>query len=301
MDKDMVFDRLSVRPAWVERQGLPGVVSAREILTREAEAIEFDPVPHAYREKATGYVPVCVSDVVESFSTFDDISKSKQIAKRDYDNPMSKYYHMTAEQILSMWHEKRDAAAARGSLRHAFAEACFEVVLGRPENVEPAWADRLSDDGSSITAIEPEEKAIVEAYSKMPDTLVPVIKECRLLNRELGYAGTLDLLSYDIVVDGYALLDWKTNESLDKGHFDRMRAPFADLWDISLNHYVLQQSMYELRLNQLMLRIIGRFLLHVRPDGVFSPVAIIEKKAAIQMVLAERLRCGLDAAGKLAA
>ena len=289
---------LSVRPAWVDAQGLPGVADARETLLREYARLDFEPGPHIYTDPLTGFHPACVSDVVETWCAFDEQKKSMNIFLRDYNRRGAKYYHMTQQDILDAWHAKADAASAKGTILHSFAEACFCVVTGRPEDVEPEWASRLSDDGKSITALTVEEMGIFDAWNWMPDHLVPVVKECRLYNDELGYAGTLDLLCYDRLIGAHVLPDWKTNETLDKGHFEHMKPPFGHLWDTSLSHYILQQSHYQIRLEDLGFRVASRYLLHVDACGIFTPVKIEAYTKVIRKILAERKAAGLTADGK---
>ena len=138
----------------------------------------------------------------------------------------------------------------------------------------------------------------MQAFAWMPDWLVPVVKECRLYNHRHGYAGTLDLLCYDRKCGLPVLLDWKTNETLDKGHFNRMKAPFGHLWDISLSHYKIQQSLYQIRLEDLGFRLAGRWLLHIDSVGIFTPVAIESYADVLRRELAARKAAGLTADGK---
>lgn len=289
---------LSVRPAWVEARKNPFIKNAEAALLKEADRLAFDPGPHVYTDKETGFHPACVSDVVETWCNFDADAKSSAIVARDFYNRRAKYFGKTKEEILRMWQEKADEAADKGTVLHSFAEACFCVAVGEPGKVDPEWKDRVSGDGTRIDARSVEEAGIVRAFQWMPDYLVPVIKECRLYNRELGYAGTVDLLCYDMKEGFFVLLDWKTNESLDKGFTSKMKSEFSHLRDVPLSHYKLQQSLYQIRLRELGFDIRRRFLLHVDAYGIFMPVAIEEYMSLLIQLLQKRKAEGLSADGK---
>lgn len=291
---------LSVRPAWVEGRNLPDVVRARNILLAEKDRLDFDAETHTYTDRKTGFQPACVSDVVATWCTFDAPKKAEELHRRDFGKKGAKYYGMTVDDILEAWEKNANEAASRGTVLHTFAEACFCVAVGAPEEVDPEWRDRLRDGGRTIVAYTPQEAGIIDAWNWMPDYLIPVVKECRLYNDELGYAGTLDLLCYDCREEyrQFVLLDWKTNESLDKGHFDRMLTPFNAYWDVPLYHYTLQQSLYQIRLQKLGICVMTRYLLHIDPMGIFSPVWIEDVMGTLQRVLEDRKVKHLTADGK---
>lgn len=296
----MTYDNNAVRlrPLWKDNQKLPEIVALRNRIVKASERISFDPGPHVYTDTLTGVHPVCVSNVVASFDSFEAEKKAAELSWRDAATPGAKYYGKSPEQILAEWKAKADEAASRGSLRHSFAEACFCVATGSPEEVPDEWRDRLSDDGTLIRAVEPEEIAVTKAYHWMPDHLVPYMKETQVYHETFGYAGTFDLLAYDLHAKYSVLEDWKTNASLDKGHFSYMKAPFNDLWDTPLSHYEIQQSLYQMKLEELAVPVIARYLLHIQQSGDFTPVRIPEHIALLRCELSKRLLAGLTADGK---
>lgn len=291
--------KLHFNPVWAGLRQEPVILEARRNVALAGFGLAFEPESHTYCDTATGFIPDSVSAVVESFAAFDAPRKAHEICLRDHDNPLSKYFLMNEEQILAAWKKKADEAASRGTARHSFAEACFCVAVGLPDEVEDPWRERVSDDGRTISSESAGEDAVIRAWKWMPDTLVPVEKECRIYDRELGYAGTFDLLSYDFDTHGFALQDYKTNESLDKGHFGRMLPPFGNLWDTPLNHYALQQSLYKRVLIAYSIRVKVQRLLHVTIDGKFSPVEVADHRTTLEKVLAERKAAGLSAAGNI--
>ena len=289
---------LSVRTAWVEARKNSIIRNAEAVLQEEGARLSFDPGPHVYTDLETGFVPACVSDVVETWCSFDSEAKATEISARDFHKKGAKYYGMTKEDILRQWNENADKAADKGTVLHSFAEACFCVATGQPEKVDPEWRSRVSEDGTRIDAYSIEEAGIMQAFQWMPDYLVPVVKECRLYNDELGYAGTVDLLCYDMKENFFVLLDWKTNESLDKGFSSKMKGAFSRLRDVPLNHYKIQQSLYQIRLRKLGFDIRRRYLLHIDYHGIFMPVPIEEYMDLLTKLLLERKSQGLSADGK---
>lgn len=294
----MEKETLHIRRAWIDGASDPEVAAIRRTLETAASCLDFDPGPHVYTDRETGAHPVCVSDIVGSFTTFDSVAKAEACSRRDARTPGSKYYGMTPEQILERWDKAGEQASSRGTLMHTFAEACFCVATGIPGSSDKRWYCRISDDGHSIDAVEPEERAIVAAFRWMPDHLVPVVKECRVYNRTYGYAGTLDLLSFDTCIRSCVLLDWKTNVTLEKCRLSRMLPPFGMFWDNALGHYSVQQPLYQIPLEDLGIRLAYRFLLHVAPTGIFTPVPVGDCTGIIRTMLEERRAAGLRADGK---
>ena len=97
------------------------------------------------------------------------------------------------------------------------------------------------------------------------------------------YAGTFDLLFYykddeDDSKSGLLICDYKTNKELTK-EFSRaknkmMLHPFENLYVESLSNYTLQLSCYQIPLEDIGLKVIGRRLIHLKEDGTYEKISL---------------------------
>ena len=97
------------------------------------------------------------------------------------------------------------------------------------------------------------------------------------------YAGTFDLLWYyknptDDSKSGLIILDYKTNGSLtndfNRGANRYFAEPFGDLYDEALSSYKLQLSAYQLPLEDIGLKVIGRRIIWLKDDGNYELIPI---------------------------
>jgi hypothetical protein len=96
-----------------------------------------------------------------------------------------------------------------------------------------------------------------------------------------GYAGTFDILFYyDAEIEGKSLnnsglvvMDWKTNKDLYKNFKEqKLLTPFDGLLDMPLSIYKLQLSLYENALHKIGLKVVGRRILWLKPDGTYEKI-----------------------------
>ena len=114
-----------------------------------------------------GVQMTCVSDVTHMFQEhFDSETQAVATSERNWDNPSSKYYHMTPEEILALWKNISNEACSTGTERHEFGESCFYYMTRQYDKILPDFKDRLLEDGGFL-AIEPKEEE--------PDHLTVVI------------------------------------------------------------------------------------------------------------------------------
>lgn len=228
---------------------------------------------------------------------FDSILESKKTSERNWDNPNSKYYRMTPEEILAQWEEKSKNACEHGTERHEFGESCFYYMTGQYDKILPAFKDRLTPDGGFESKY-PKEDAIVKFYQDIPKCIVPILAETRVYEKDLGYAGTFDILFYyDAELDGktsnesgLVIMDWKTNEDLYKNFKKgKLLKPFEELLDMPLSLYKLQLSLYQICLENIGFKTIARRILWLKDDGRCDRIGLEH--------FTERLR--IDLVGKI--
>ncbi len=233
---------------------------ARALLEDASAGLVFDPVPHTYvlgeRELAS------VSSIVEWFVPFDQ----EAVALASSKNPKSQYYGMEVSDILAGWEAKRDEAAAAGTAVHAFGEACCLWMTGREDLIEPEFRDRITSEG--LAAVTPKEVACALWWRDLDWSRYAVTaKETRLANPSAGYAGTMDLLLYDLEEDGFRLKDYKTNENLRKWYGDRMRPPLDFLKAYDIDKYTVQQTLYTIEMRSVGLRILSNDLVWLKEES----------------------------------
>jgi hypothetical protein len=226
---------------------------------------------------------------------FDSITESKKTSERNWDNPKSKYYRMTPEEILAQWKKKSEDACSKGTERHEFGESCFYYMTGQYDKILPAFKDRLTSDGGFESKY-PEEDAVVKMYQDMPKSMVPILAETKVYDANLGYAGTFDILFYyDAEIDGRSaedsglvVWDFKTNEDLFKNFKEeKLLPPFNELLDMPLSLYILQLSLYQICLENIGFIVKGRRIVWLKPTGVYDKIGLHEFTQTLRKRLSE--------------
>lgn len=225
----------------------------------------------------------CVSNVTHRFQEhFDSHKKAQETYERNYDNENSKYYRMTAEEIEKSWKENSKHACEHGTERHEFGESCFYYMTKQYDKILPAFKDRITKDGG-FEALYPKEEATVKFWEDLPVCFVPIAVENITYNKTLNYSGTFDMLFYyDAELEGkspdksgFVIFDYKTNKDLYKNFMEKkLLPPFDELLDMPCNLYKLQLSLYELNLEQLNFKVIGRRLIWLKPDGEYDKIPL---------------------------
>lgn len=221
-----------------------------------------------------------VSNITHLFTPkFDAESKSKEMYEKYYDDHTSKYYHMTQDQILEQWTAIKDTACDNGTNVHEFGESCFYFMTHQDEKILPAFKDRLN--GDEFYSMSPKEDAVVKFWTDVPKCFVPIASENKVCREDLGYSGTFDLLFYyDAEIDGntaeksgFVIFDYKTNKNLyNNFRGERMLHPFTELLNCSFNVYQLQLSLYQLALEPIGFRIIGRRIIWLKEDSNYEKI-----------------------------
>ena len=215
---------------------------------------------------------------------FDSVLEAKKTSERNWNKPMSKYYRMTPEEILEQWQKKSADACEHGTNVHEFGESCFYYMTGQYDKILPAFKDRLRPDGG-FESKEPKEDAVIKFYQDIPRCIVPILAETRVYEKDLGYAGTFDILFYyDAELDdrtndksGLIIMDWKTNEDLFKNFKEeKLLCPFEKLLDMPLSVYKLQLSLYQICLENIGYKTLGRRILWLKPEGNYDKINLEE-------------------------
>lgn len=227
---------------------------------------------------------------------FDSILESKKTSDRNWDNPNSKYYRMTPEEILEQWKKKSEDACANGTAVHEFGESLFYYMTGQYDKILPDFRDRLTPDGG-FESRSPKEDAALKFYKDIPICMIPILAETKVYDKDLGYAGTFDILFYydsDLDVkhtekSGLLIMDWKTNEDLFKNFKgQKLLYPFGGLDDMPLSLYKLQLSLYQICLENIGFHISGRRILWLKPEAVYDKIKLEEYSEILRYDLSKR-------------
>lgn len=260
---------------------LPKYQEMRDKITESFKGLTF--VEEGHRYFLNGKEMTCVSNVTHMFQEhFDSHTKAQETFERNFDNPDSKYYRMTAQEIEASWKKISKEACDTGTDRHLWGESAYAFMTRQYDKIAGVFKERLTDDGG-FEAIYPKEIAIAKFWTDLPKCFVPIAVENITYNRELNYSGTFDMLFYyDGELDGktekesgFVIFDYKTNKDLYKNFQGKtLLEPFNDLLDMSLNLYKLQLSLYQLNLEQIGFNVIGRRLIWLRPDGEYEKIPL---------------------------
>lgn len=260
---------------------LPKYQEMRDKIVESFKGLTF--VEEGHRYFLNGKEMTCVSNVTHMFQEhFDSHQKAIETSERNFDNPDSKYYRMTAQQIEESWKHISKEACDTGTDRHLWGESAFAFMTRQFSKIAEQFKDRLTEDGG-FEAVYPKEIAIAKFWEDLPKCFVPVAVENITYNSELNYSGTFDMLFYyDAEIDGkeqnrsgFVIFDYKTNKDLYKNFKEKkLLEPFDGLLDMSLNLYKLQLSLYELNLSQIGFNVIGRRLIWLRPDGNYEKIPL---------------------------
>lgn len=261
---------------------LPKYQEMRDKIVESFKGLSF--VEDGHRYFLNGKEMTCVSNVTHMFQEhFDSHQKAQETFERNFDNPDSKYYRMTAQQIEESWKRISKEACDTGTQRHEFSESVFYYMTRQFDKILPEFKDRLKEDGG-FEAIYPKEIAAAKFYEDLPKCLVPILAETKVYDEDLGYSGTFDLLCYyDAELDGktadrsgLVILDWKTNKDLYKNFKEKkLLHPFEDLLDMPLQIYHLQLSLYQNCLEKIGFKVVARRLMWLRPDGNYEKINLV--------------------------
>jgi len=220
---------------------------------------------------------ISVSAVAHQFrEEFDAIEKSSAYAQK---------HGGTAEYWQDKWKFNNLCATVTGTQVHSYAESLAWIHAKHPENITPDNKYKYIADKNWLIPTRPKEEASLKFWQEFPENMHIVLPETKVFSTGLktNYAGTFDLLLYykhptDDSKSGLVIGDWKTNRSLvsdfSRQHKKMCKAPFNDLYDEDLSSYTIQLSCYQIPLEDIGLKVIGRRVIWLKEDGTYETVKI---------------------------
>lgn len=269
-----------MRQRWSNYVNLPEIKNIKDkIVKNYTNKIIFLEEPHEYY--LDGIKFECVSNVTHRYKP---VSAEKMAENcynkwiRDQDKTY-RYYGMSVEEILKEWEKISGEACEFGTNVHAFGESMFYYAMGEDDKILKECKDRFQS-GKPIPQ-NTHEEAILKFWNDLPECFVPILAETKVFNRQgTPYAGTFDLLVYYVEEpnspnNGLVIFDYKTNKDLYKNYREqKLLWPFQNMLDMPLSFYILQLNCYQIPMENLGLKVIGRRLIWAKPDGEYEKISL---------------------------
>lgn len=214
----------------------------QEEITNAFSDLEFEEGRHIY--KVGNKLLPSVSGLVKKHAPgFDEKLQASRIAKKR---------NCTTKEVLDEWAEIRDTAATKGTRVHLYAE---NKILGK--DTKPSCPQEIAAN------------SFLE-YLFSTGRYLLVWTELQMYSKLYNYAGTCDLLLYDLEEEGLVLVDYKTNKSLDK-QYEYLLAPFSYSANTPYNKYQIQLSYYQIMLEEaLSIPVLSRMIVWLKMDSTFE-------------------------------
>jgi hypothetical protein len=192
--------------------------------------------------------PESVSNCVKQFyEQFDARGNADRMAMGD---------KVKADALIAKWDKIRNDSCDLGHRVHAFGEKYFYDKTLQP--------------------LDGYELGIIKWWKSLPSWVIPVLAETKVYWKNI-FAGTFDVTLWDLKSNGLIIADYKTNADLFKNFKNKkMLPPFQFLLDTPFNHYVIQQSYYQIPLEDIGIPVIDRWLVHLKQDGTFVKHNLID-------------------------
>lgn len=219
----------------------------------------------------------------------------------DTENTAIKYaakHGNTPEYWKDAWKFKNLKATTTGTLVHEYGEGLFWLRLGKPELIPESSKVKYIEDKGWLIPTRPKEEAILKFFEEMPDTDYPVLAETKVYNNFnpsappmiTSYCGTFDILFYREIPgqpenSGYVLKDYKTNASLYSNFKKKCLPPFSDLNDEAFSMYTLQLGCYQIPLEDLGLKVVGREIIWLKDDGNYETIPVPDITIRLRNIL----------------
>lgn len=181
------------------------------------------------------------------------------------------------EELKEQWHFNNIKATNSGTHTHEYGESCFYFFNGEIDKILPSYKRQL-EDGYFLPNF-PKEEAALKFWGWLYNqpNLYPVLAETQVYTDT--FSGTFDLLLYykhptDDNKSGLMVFDYKTNNDLysnfNQVHGKVLLEPFDNIINEDIGIYSLQLSTYQIPLEDLGLKVIGRRVIWLKPDSTYE-------------------------------
>ena len=186
-----------------------------------------------------------VSKIVEVMhAPFDKEGVANKTFSKYFNDPNSKYYHMSVQEIIDSWNAKAELGRNNGKILDTY----IGMILENHES-----KDILEKYKSSLSEIVATNKCnIFDKFYKenVENKLEYVTREQILHDETTGVAGRFDalFLKNDAKFPGVQnllLIDWKNTEKIETSNlYNKLKGPLYKYDDCELNRYTIQLYIY---------------------------------------------------------
>ena len=223
----------------------------------------------------------------------ENIPSASAIIKRfenetDWDDISYQYavrHNIAVDKVRRTWRENNLKATNNGTQIHFYNEQLHNLIMfgekyQLPEQIKPQYEDGY------LIPLGPKEEAGMKFWEEMMsiNNMYPLIAECKMympLNNKYGineiFCGTL--FAYKSNNEwGIIQTDYKNNNSLindfNRNNGVMMQPPFNELVDEALTHYMIQQGLYSMMLENIGYKVFGRRLIWLKDNGTYEKVKL---------------------------
>lgn len=222
----------------------------------------------------------------------------------DTDAQAEKYaieHGFTADHWKDEWRFKNLKATTTGTLVHEFGESMGWLKNGHPERITESCKCKYISEKGWLIPTRRKEEAVIKFWNDMPSSFHFVLAETKVYSNKnpnfqtkQQYCGTFDLLMYykhpsDDSKSGLVIFDYKTNKELTKGYSRQnnkmLLEPFCDMYDEPLSAYTLQLSAYQIPLEDIGLKVLGRRVIWLKDDCSYEKIPLEDKTRELRETL----------------
>lgn len=180
-----------------------------------------------------------VSKIIEVIKEpFDKDKIALMCFTKGFNDPESKYYHMSVEEIKAAWQAKADLGMANGKILDGYIGLVLDSFT--PKDIIEKYTSCLDE--------KPLKKC--QTFKKFYDTNIAsgklnyLTREKILADESLGVVGRFDAL-FTINDNTLLLIDWKNTENIDTDNkWKKLRGPLNAYDDCDFNTYTIQLYIY---------------------------------------------------------
>ena len=268
------------------------VTDIRNKILTSFQGLEFVDEGHKYY--LNGEELCSVSSIASRYEhEFDSFERSIAYAEKHGETP---------EYWRDKWRFTNLKATITGTQVHSYAESLAWLKIGHPENITDDNKYKYIPDKNWLIPTRHKEESALKFWDEFPENTYVVLPETRVYsspNPDLpkfkeNYAGTFDLLLYydnpkNPDKSGLIICDWKTNGDIYKEYSrtnnKMMYPPFDDFYDEPIGGYTIQLSCYQIPLEDIGLKVIGRRIIWLKDDGTYEIVPVNNVTKKIRKIL----------------
>jgi hypothetical protein len=261
------------------------VEEIRQKILNTFNDLTFLPEPHKYFRNIDGieieHIPV--TKLIENFEPYVDW----ETVTKNYADKLN----LTVEDVKRDWHYKNIKGTNAGTGVHLYGESWHYFLTDKLDEIDDIIKPQLQD--GYLLPHSPKEEAIMHFNEDLfeVEDMFPVLAETRVysgVNPNLpkfitDYAGTFDELYYyhnkvDEEKSGLIIFDYKTNIDLyneyNRRHNKCLLYPFENLINENKSVYTGQLSLYQIPLEDIGFKVLGRRIIWVKPDGTYEKLKL---------------------------